>query len=49
MSEGAGKATMSARYWSLLQSVAIVGVGALSGAVIAAAVNAIVHWWRSVP
>lgn len=40
---------MSERAWSILQSVAIVGVGVVSGAAVAGAINAIVHWWRAAP
>lgn len=43
-----GENIMSDRGWSLLGSFAIVGVGVLSGAAVAGAVNAIVHWWRGV-
>jgi len=39
---------MSERAWSFLHTVAVVGVGLLSGAAVAGAVNAIVHWWRGV-
>lgn len=39
---------MSARAWSFLETLTIVGVGVLSGAAVAGAVNAIVHWWRGV-